>query len=110
MQSLDGARVYFLNELGLQLIESDIASLECLSKGAVLFALSEVILIEASGVGLEFASGCTLSEQVIVAVLNLLVRLTGCAVEEVGPEGDVATDEPQVVIATDEASIEGNAC
>ena len=92
------------------MIERDVASLECLSQGAVLLALCEVILIEASSVSLEFAGGRTLSEQIVVGVLNLLVGLAGRTIEEIGPEGGVATDEPKVVVATDEASVEGEAC
>jgi hypothetical protein len=110
LQSLDGARVYFLDELCLQLVERDVASLECLSQCAVLLTLGEVILVEASSVCLELASGRTLSEQIVVAVLNLLIGLAGRTIDEIGPERDVATDKPKVVVAPNETSVEGEAC
>lgn len=67
-------------------------------------------MIEALRIGLKFASGCTLGEEVVVAVLDLLGGLASSAVNEVGPEGDVACNQPEVVVPTDEATVEGNAC
>lgn len=74
-----------------------------------MLGLGEGILVEAVGVGLKLASGGTLSQQVVIAVLHLLSGLAASTVEQVAPQGNVPGDEPEVVVATDEASVESDA-
>jgi hypothetical protein len=79
-----------------------------LSQSAILLGLGEGILVEAVGVSLKLTCGGTLSQQVGIAVLHLLGGLTARSIEEVGPHWHVATDQPEVVVATNEASIESD--
>ena len=74
-----------------------------------MLGLGEDILVEAVSVGLKLASGGTLSQQVVIAVLHLLSGLAAGTVEQVAPQWNVAGDEPEVVIAADEASVKGDA-
>ena len=108
LRSLEVACVYFLDELGLELVQGNVTGVESRAEGPELLTLGPSVLVEFLLIGLELAGGSALGEQVAVGVVDLDSWLSGIVVEQVGPEGHVATDEPQVVVALDEAAVDGD--
>lgn len=106
--SLEGTGIDFAHEISLKLVNCEVLGLQGCAECTELLALGEVVLKELGLVGLELAGGSALGEEVAVSVVYLNSWLACIVVEEIGPDGDVATDEPEVVVALDEAAIDGN--
>ena len=91
------------------MINGLVAGLESSSKRIEMFALNKIVLVEFLGILLKFTSGSSLSLEVFVAILEFLIRLASIIIEQVAPNGDEATDEPQIAVTLDEASIASDA-
>ena len=71
--------------------------------------MNELVLIEFFSICLQFAGSSSLREEVFVAVLELLVWLASPVVEQVAGKGEESADQPESVVALDEASVHGDA-
>ena len=91
------------------MINGLVAGLESSSKRIEMFTLNKIVLVEFLGILLKFTSGSSLSLEVFVAILEFLIRLASIIIEQVAPNGDEATDEPQIAVTLDEASIASDA-
>ena len=91
------------------MINGLVAGLESSSKRIEMFTLNKIVLVEFLGILLKFTSGSSLSLEVFVAILEFLIRLASIIIEQVAPNGDEATDEPQIAVTLDEASITSDA-
>ena len=93
------------DQFALYLIDGLVAGLESSSQLVELFTLNKCVLVEFLGVRLKFTSGSSLSREVFVAILEFLIWLAPIVIEQVAPDGDEATDQPQVAVTLDEASV-----
>ena len=93
------------DQFALYLIDGLVAGLESSSQLVELFTLNKCVLVEFLGVRLKFTSGSSFSREVFVAILEFLIWLAPIVIEQVAPDRDEATDQPQVAVTLDEASV-----
>ena len=74
-----------------------------------MFSLRECVLVKSFGIRLQLACGSSFSEEVPIAVLELHCRLATVVIEQVCPDRQETSNKPQVIVATNKPSVEGNA-
>lgn len=94
-----------LNELCFKLVESGLVLLEVVVQLSVLGGLHEVVLSKALAIFFMLAGSSSLSKQVFVSILNVLLRLSGPVVRDESPQRCISSCNPKDVISLEGESV-----